>query len=762
MIALSKDSSLRAVWRSLFSVSGSGSSDDDHDDTSRSSPIRTVLVAAVVFLGMGGGILVSGYLCFAIGSVLAFEATRATVRVVGGFGSEWKVFLNHEVHRWYRRCQKAATTPASPISTPTLLRHPLTGRRIQSYRVEYAYRIAYEGNATKNSEGILKKKRTEDVRRVILVDKSRHNNNSNDIIHIDDNTDTGASVSYYRKELVRSLAEYMQREQHEKTKQRGRRQLESYREDSDDNSSSNGDSEESRDNTKRHSRSHRKPRSRRNHPEQHLDDDSYYLVPIATATNHPNHKHKHKSIHTAKSTPAVGAGGGGIPYGYWMEQRRDLLLWAELVEPGIAFFGMNFYFVGCFLHALLTCPVTVIRPQRTRALAHIAHTTATKTFSKAYLKKAREKRDYDFDNNDVDDDQLCYEHIRHAMVWAAIAVLLMIPYCILEARAVHRKRIQSWKHGGGPLECGATEFDRAKNALRWCLCFGQDGFPMDDTSMGTGTDRMETSWRYYLRRETLYAPSFVCGTLLLWLACGPSTLVFGYLAVYCMVQWIQETSPIWKETLESFRNNSHVIKDAQATVITVVTRSRNKYVQIRYALPQRMSFPGRTKHSAKPTNEGTAMMFVTNDIESEVLYHQWKANAHSLSSTITVPIHLHPSYPLSGYPTVQLERDISDSWSLLKWQFVCFLALWCYLVAACCDLDVDFLDAGGGGSYENPFDEGGGIEDLCIAGMVLLSGPALLLPGALVLRQIQHDRFLLDELYEPTRSSQITTSVAED
>jgi hypothetical protein len=108
-----------------------------------------------------------------------------------------------------------------------------------------------------------------------------------------------------------------------------------------------------------------------------------------------------------------------------------------------------------------------------------------------------------------------------------------------------------------------------------------------------------------------------------------------------------------------------------------------------------------------------------------------------------------------------LEQDISDSWSLLKWQFVCFVALWCYLVAACSDLNVDFLDAVDGRSYYH--DEGGGIEDLFVAGMVLLSGPALLLPGALVLRQIQHDRFLVDELYEPTtRSSQITTAVVED
>jgi hypothetical protein len=748
MIALSKDSSLRSVWRSLFRGSG------DDDDDARCIPIRTVLVVAVVFLGTGGGILVSGYLCFAIGSILAFEATRATVRVVGGYRSEWMRFLNHEVHRWYRRCQKATTpTTSTSITIVTTvssksLRHPRTGSSIHGYHVEYAYRVTYNDNATENGEGILRK-RTKDVRRVILVDKSSHGtartktNNDSAAVRIDTGIDTGTSVSYYRKELVRSLAEYMQHEQHE-TEQR-KRQLELYREDSDDSSSdsnsdsdsSSSDSEESRDKTKRHRQSHRKPRSRRNHPEQKFDDS--YLVPIATTPKH-----------TANDTPAVGA--GGVPYRYWMEKRRELLLWSELVEPGIAFFGMSFYFAGCLLHALLTCPVT--RPQR--ALAHVAHATSTKTFSKAFVE------------NDIDNDQLCYDHIRHSMVWAAIAVALMIPYCVLEARAVQRKRIQSWKHGGGPLECGTTEVERAKNALRWCLCFGQDGFHMDSTGTGTGTgnDTMETSWRYYLRREALYAPSFVCGTLLLWLACGPSTLAFGYLAVYCMVQWIQETSPIRNETLESFRNNPRAIKDVSATVTTLVATSRIKggkrrCVRIRYALPPRMSSPGRTRTKYGNKNEGTAMVFVTKDIQSEVLYNQCEVNAYSSSSTITVPIHLHPSYPLSGYPTVQLEQDISDSWSLLKWQFVCFVALWCYLVAACSDLNVDFLDAVDGRSYYH--DEGGGIEDLFVAGMVLLSGPALLLPGALVLRQIQHDRFLVDELYEPTtRSSQITTAVVED
>ena len=626
MITLSRESPLRLVWMSL---------------RKDGKEIRSLWV----FLSVLGGILVSGYLCFAIGSVLAFEATRAIVRIVGGYRSEWKRFLNEEVHKGYRRCKKASSTTSS--SSSRFKRHALTGS-IESYQVEYSYRCTHRrGN------------KPIDVKRVILFDKRRdtittRNNNT---------TVASASVSHYRKEVVRSLAEYIQRENDFKYQRRRKKD--------------SGD----------------------------RDEDDSFLVPLSS---HHDHTQGSRNLEPFEC---------GVPYGYWMEKRRELLLWSELVEPGVAFFCTCFYFAGCFVQALLTGP--------------------SRLFRGSHLDKAQKQADNPLAMIDTEDDEyvdkLYYDFLCSVMLWSVVAVILMIPYCIQEARAVQRKRIRSWKHGGDPLETGATEFDRIKNALRWFLCFGKTAFDSDDTLR-------HHSWKYYARMEALCAPSFVCGTLLLWLACGPATLVVGYLVVYCTLQWAQTKAPTKKQILQAFRTNPNVLSKVPATATLAPKKDRRKWwVRLQYTVP----FPRGTT-AKKPVEKDNAIV-VTKDIWSDKVHELCQSNP---SSTVSVSIHLHPSYPLSGYPTIQLDRDISNSLSRANWRYLCFVTLWVYLVVACSGLGFSFLDY----YDEDPF-AAGGPEDVVVAGIVLILGPTLLLPGASVLRQIQHDRFLLEKLYEPTMSA---------
>jgi hypothetical protein len=241
------------------------------------------------------------------------------------------------------------------------------------------------------------------------------------------------------------------------------------------------------------------------------------------------------------------------------------------------------------------------------------------------------------------------------------------------------------------------------------------------------------SWRYYLRRETLYAPTMVCGVLLLWLAYGPETLLLACAVVHSTVQWISENAPIRKETLERFRNDPSVLRTVQATA-TLVANKKGKEsccVELQYSVPS---------SSQGPSNDTTTgAVAVTKEVGSAELHKQ--CASHLPSTAVVVPIHLHPSYPLSGYPSAQLERDIANSWSLLRWKVACFVCLAWYLSVGISEIWIDLMHG-----YYPLFGE------LVWATVVILGGPALLLPGAAALRQIRHDRFLLDELYEPKGS----------
>jgi len=132
MLVLSENSSLRSVLLSL-----------DFYGSSSSSGSRKVAMA--VLLPAAAGILLSGYLCFAFGAVVAFEATRATVRILGGYRWEWMRFLKGEIHRSYRISRIVPNTRARAVA----VRHPLTGE-IDGYRVEYAYRCPSGNNSDNN------------------------------------------------------------------------------------------------------------------------------------------------------------------------------------------------------------------------------------------------------------------------------------------------------------------------------------------------------------------------------------------------------------------------------------------------------------------------------------------------------------------------------------------------------------------------------------------------------------------------------------
>jgi len=761
---MSEEGPLRSMVLSLRSnVSSSNSSNNNN------------ILIIQVLLSVAAGVLLSGYLCFAIGSILAFEATRATVRVLGGYRWEWMRFLNDEIHQSYRIC-RAVPQRLARASTS---HHPLTGK-INGYRVEYAYRFPYNNNhndddnrkeiSTKNVPQ--NQKRVTDIRRVICAGDSRRKNTGYNLDAV------APSASYYQNEVVRSLSEYIQREKYKAARKR----LSKDRNDtSDDTSGSSDDSsncsdsdsydnaaddDDDRDLLLRR-RKNSLPRTFRS-PHEVIDS---FLVPIDAGNT--NNKTEMK-LHL------------GVPLGYWKERRRELLAWAMFVEPAIAFFGMYYYLVGCFLHALLTCPIDG------PVLSHaVRTTTATKTFSKSYLEATRRKEEYDLENDnddDNDEDQTCYTHVRNAMIVAVVAMVLMVPYCILEARSIQRKRMQFWKKGEDPLAYGrgaagggSSEIERLRNALRYFLCFGQDGFqnngryfsdrkhtrPVD---MDNGA--LDHSWKYYARRESLYAPSFVVGTLLLWWGCGPITLAWANIAVYCMVQWIHVTSPIQSEILERFRSDPCVVANVPATVSSVrvannnlskggllqrkVTSyfpyARDRFVRIRYAVPSLSSSFSRRTNSKSSTNKNQEIV-VVKDIQSEELYMKCEANP---TSTYTTSIHIDPNFPLSGYPTTQLDRDISNSWGILKWQFACFVTLWCYLVSACSALDI--LDVTLDEDYDDPFQgDPRGPEDLCIAVILILSGFGLLLPGASILRQNEHDRFLLNAIYEPTQFARART-----
>lgn len=318
----------------------------------------------------------------------------------------------------------------------------------------------------------------------------------------------------------------------------------------------------------------------------------------------------------------------------------------------------------------------------------------------------------------------------------------------------------------------------------------------------------------------MYAPSFLLGIIILWLGCGILTLLWGLLAVYCMVQWIHPSSPIKKETLEGFQRDPAVVTNVTASVITTkidgidgnhdydynnddydydiktkytkkhvtlsarslcwsdirqrffggssssssIDNNRNRHrncnnvVRIRYVVPSPLSTSGINKNAT-----AAAPIIVVKDIQSDFLYQKYchtspaattgtvTVTAATTATTTTIPLHLDPDYPLSGYPTILLHHDISNSWSLCQWHIACFMTLLLYLVSAC--FAVDLIDETGE-FVLLVYDSDSPPEDLMIAISIILSGPILLLPGASMLRQLEYDQFLLD-LYEPKKIASI-------
>eukprot|EP00536_Pseudo-nitzschia_multiseries_P017205 jgi/Psemu1/314138/fgenesh1_kg.1431_\ len=360
---------------------------------------------------------------------------------------------------------------------------------------------------------------------------------------------------------------------------------------------------------------------------------------------------------------------------------------------------------------------------------------------------------------------------------AVVAIILMVPYCILEARVIQRKNIQFWRRGGDPLASGSggSELDRLRNTFRYVLRLGRDSFP--STSRHAFRRRRDSgdellldhSWKHYARKESLYAPSFAVGTLLLCWECGLMTLLWAYAAVYCMVQWIHPSAPIQREILERFKVDPYVVSNVPATATAVSNaasrkgfrkegwvqrlrasvnpKARNCFVELRYAVPVAR---GRTRQDSK-WGEADSGTVVIKNIQSEELCRQCEANP---ASTSVVSVLVDPNFPLSGYPTADLDRDISNSWSLKQWQAACFVTIWCFLFSACSAIDI--ADNYG----DDAFAVDKRVEDLCTDAIWILTGFGLLLPGASMLRQTEHDRFLVNILYEPTGS--VIQAGAED
>eukprot|EP00537_Pseudo-nitzschia_pungens_P007077 CAMPEP_0172359628 /NCGR_PEP_ID=MMETSP1060-20121228/3818_1 /TAXON_ID=37318 /ORGANISM="Pseudo-nitzschia pungens, Strain cf. cingulata" /LENGTH=732 /DNA_ID=CAMNT_0013081379 /DNA_START=138 /DNA_END=2336 /DNA_ORIENTATION=- len=722
MLVLKENSSLRSVLLSLDFYGSSGSRK----------------VAMAVLLPAAAGILLSGYLCFAFGAVVAFEATRATVRILGGYRWEWMRFLKGEIHRSYRISRIVPNTRARAVA----VRHPLTGE-IDGYRVEYAYRCpSGSDNGSDNNDNDNDNDNDMDARQ--RQQRPTHWMDFHRKIMYSYGNNGGScpdpSVSYYQKEAVRSIAEYIQRESGPDDDDDDQRRMygESDESGSDDDESISGNDESisgSSDEIRRTTDNHapktantaedEDPNFVSGHPQTHRTSSlpsarqppiESFLVPIDRRNPFNNNNKANLEL--------------GVPLGYWMERRRELLAWAEIVEPGIAFFGTNFYLLGSLIHALQTC-----------------HSRTAKS-----------------NHNGDGDSDACFHHVKSSFHLAVAAIILMIPYCVVEARSVHRKRMQFWRRGGDPLSSagGISELERLRNVFRSVMRFGRESFPSVDRY---NDNELDYSWKHYARKESLYAPSFVLGTLLLYWECGPTTLVWGYGAVYCMAKWIHDTAPIQRQTLEGFKYDQHVLSNvpAAATAMSDAKYTKgirregwlhrliafvdseagnNKVVRLRYvvSVDQR-----RTRHKSGST-EMDPETIVEKYIQSEALYRQCKANP---ASTCIVSMHIDPYFPLSGYPTSKLDRDISNSWSLKQWRVACFCTIWCFLFCACTAIAMDDDDY----IRNNPFPaEERGVEDLIMGAILILLGFGLLLPGVSTLRQIEHDRFLRNVLYEPKGS----------
>lgn len=297
MIALTEDGPLRAV---VLFLRGK------HDGGSSSSTLA-------VLLSVSAGLLLSGYMCFAIGSVLALESTRSLVKILGGYRSEWINFLEDEIQKGFRIYRSGPRS--SPARAKTLY-HPLTGR-IDGYKVEYAYQYpCYRDEVGNTLDSKKRRERWVDVRRVICDDR----NSSNDY------TGADPSVSLYRKEVVRSLAEYIQRDHY---RQRLTRFCEMNHEDSEESSSDSESSTDGESSTDASEHRNRRPHTSRGNPSRE-ELVEHYVVPFGILSQNKNLEDRSGRI------------AFGVPYGYWRERRQELLIWAEFVEPKIAFFGMTF------------------------------------------------------------------------------------------------------------------------------------------------------------------------------------------------------------------------------------------------------------------------------------------------------------------------------------------------------------------------------------------------------------------------------------
>jgi hypothetical protein len=896
MIALSKDGPLHSV---LLSFRHSSNNNNGLSSPSPSSSMIEVITILILFII---GILISGYSCFVIGTVLALESTRAAVRVFGGYRKEWIQFLRYDaiVPKNYCRSNVSATTnsllllknkntnkTSSSINKQTMTtttttttrrnrhhfrpsttnsnnssstiiynnikattsRHPLTGNII-GYRVEYEYccpdpdpdpvlvedddeeskNDVDDDNENCNVESKTKQQQQQQqqpqsrhrhrdllapmmrqhqkkrrpqqttmirIRRVIHSirrgddekNEGSSNNNSNKNCNYDssgsgsgsDSSSTRISYEYYPKETVRSLVEYIQREksseQKEKQKQNEQRRKPEKEEDHPDDSSSSSSSGSDDNYSNSDNDDDDKSSSSSDHntaDDAKKDNDSDTSLPSPSPSSSSSSPSSCTTGMMVLYPNNLNNQHKGIIMGYVNEKRRELITYSELIEPCIIHFGINFYLLGTFLHAFLTCPTMNNNNNNGRSTTDI----------------------YDNVDDDNDNEHICYEHVRNRIIIAIIGMIGMIPYCIYEARSIQIKRMKLWKIDPMLDISKYNELERIRNLFRLILFFDQ--ISQDNNNNNNNNHKW---YYYYMRKEIMYVPCFFWGIILLLLGCDIITLILGLTAVYCMVQWVHSSSPIKKDTLEGFKRDPGVVTNVIAS-LTIIDNNHNhsinddddddddiinseyekkkkknrsslwlwrsgrrffgtdnnrNFVRIRYVVPSPspssspFSSSGIDKNVAK-TNTNATTVVVVKVIQSEFLHKKYTRNSHistgrtssaiasntaSIATTTTattVPIHLDPDYPLSGYPTILLNRDISNSWSLLKWHVACLITLWCYLVSACVSLEVD-VD--------------GPPEDLWIAIIIMISGPFLLLPGASILRQIEFNRFLL-ELFEPT------------
>jgi hypothetical protein len=285
---------------------------------------------------------------------------------------------------------------------------------------------------------------------------------------------------------------------------------------------------------------------------------------------------------------------------------------------------------------------------------------------------------------DGDDD---YDAIKNTMIMAFLAPIFMFPYLSVEANVLHQRRVRAWMEDPFLV---STEVDILRH---YCNLVGPS-----------------------LQRK-FYAFSFALGISVLVLYCGWVTLVLGLMAVYSLVQWVDSSVPVSRETLQTFHQRSSTIS---ASILD------------HWLVPPR-SFFGTTKFCAKIYYIAPSGEQVVKDFESTLLYDECiHQKQHRTSKMTTFPLFVDPEYPCSGYPRLQFFQDYYNSWGLGSWQIASFMSLWIFLMAACLALDIDL---------DHP------PEETAFSLFIVLFGFSLLIPQASVLRQNQHNKYLL-HLYE--------------